>query len=228
MFSTLMTIVRGRSERARAQLESTHAVLILEQKIREAEQGHNTAKRSLATMIIRERNEARALTSLNTRITDLEARAMAALDAEMDALAQEAAGALADLESERDTRNRAVDKTRMSAQRLRLMIEKCQRRLIELRQGLHTARSMDAERISATALRGDIAGAAALVEGEAVLKRVLESADVVEELDILDQLNAELDGDDLVDRLAASGLGAPVRTRGEDVLSRLRSQQQDK
>jgi phage shock protein A len=228
MFSTLMTIVRGRNERARDQLESTHAVLILEQKIREAEQGHNTAKRSLATMIIRERNEARALTSLNTRITDLEARAMAALDAEMDALAQEAAGALADLESERDTRNRAVDKTRMSTQRLRLMIEKCQRRLIELRQGLHTARSMDAERISATALRGDIAGAAALVEGEAVLKRVLESADVVEELDILDQLNAELDGDDLVDRLAASGLGAPVRTRGEDVLSRLRSQQQDK
>jgi len=228
MFSTLMTIVRGRSERARDQLESTHAVLILEQKIREAEQGHNTAKRSLATMIMRERNEARALTSLNTRITDLEARAMAALDAEMDALAQEAAGALADLESERDTRSRAVDKTRMSTQRLRLMIEKCQRRLIELRQGLHTARSLDAERTSATALRGDIAGAAALVEGEAVLKRVLESSDVVEELDILDQLNAELDGDDLVDRLAASGLGAPVRTRGEDVLSRLRSQQQDK
>jgi phage shock protein A len=223
MFSTLMAIARGRANRACDALENSNATIILEQKIREAQTGHDKAKRALATLILRERNETRALAALTARITDLEDRTREALASGMDELAQEAANALAELETEKQARDKALKRTGFSGQRLRLMIEKCQRRLMELQQGLITARSLDDERDSARSMQGDIAGIAALVEGEAVLDRLLNRPDTVEEMEVLDQLNAELSGEDLVERLSKQGLGAPVRTNGDDVLERLRA-----
>jgi len=224
MFSTLKTIIQGRSERARDNLENTHATLILEQKIREATNGHDKAKRALATLILRERTDAQTLKMLTSRIKDLETRTREALKGGLDALAEEAAESLADLETEKQTREKALEKTKLSTERLRLMIDKCQRRLMELRQGLITAQSIEQERSSSNTLQGDIAGVAALVEGEAVLQRLMDRPDSVQEMEILDQLNCELSGEDLVERLAAEGIGEPVRTRGQDVLDRLRSQ----
>jgi phage shock protein A len=224
MFSTLMTIIRGRREQVREDLESRNATVILEQKIREAEHGHETAKRSLASLILRDRNESRMVSNLRTRIRDLEGRARQALDADMEELATEAAQSIADLESELEARNAAVRRTRQGAQRLRLLIEKCDRRLVELRQGLISVRALDAERCASQELRGDISGVAALVEGEAVLKRVMGGADSIEQIDVLEEINAELSGEDLVDRLAAAGFGAPLKTRASDVLSRLRGE----
>jgi phage shock protein A len=224
MFSTLMTIIRGRREQVREDLESQHATVILEQKIRESEAGHDQAKRSLASLILRERTDAKMLASLKTRITDLEVRARQAMTAGMEDLASEAAQSIADLECEQTARERALARTQQGVQRLRLLIEKCDRRLIALRQGLISVRALDAERTASHELRGDISGVAALVEGEAVLKRVMGGADPVEEIDVLDEINAELNGEDLVDRLAAEGFGAPLKTRATDVLERLRGE----
>lgn len=223
MFSTLVTILRGRSERARENLETANAAIIIEQKIREAQAGHDRAKRSLASLILRERNEARMLAGLQSRVDDLEARAREALDAGMEDLAGEAAQSIADLESEQKARQTSLTRTQQSVQRLRLLVEKCDRRLVELRQGLITAKAMEAERVTSSELRGDIAGVAAIVEGEQVLDRLLGSADSVEEMDVLDEINAELRGEDVVERLAAEGFGAPVKTHASDVLARLRS-----
>lgn len=223
MFNTLVTILRGRTERVRDQIQDDHTVLILEQKIREASSGHERAKRALAGTILRERNEGRALASVNARIADLETRVVAALKADMDAFASEGADAIAELEHECDVRRKTLERTRLAAQRLRLAIEKTDRRLIELRLGLTTARSIEAERRSSGELRGDFAGMAAIVEGEAVLKRALERTDTVEELDILDQIDAELSGQDLTERMAAQGLGAKLRTSGDEILDRLKS-----
>ncbi|WP_417483430.1 PspA/IM30 family protein [Maricaulis sp.] len=223
MFKTLFTILRGQTARARDEIQDGHAVLILEQKLREATAGHERAKRALATMILRERNEKCALAGVDTRINDLEIRVGDALKSGMEAFAAEGADAIAELEREREVRRQTLERTELAARRLRLMIEKTDRRLVELRLGLTTARAMEAERGATRELRGDFAGMAAIVEGEAVLKRALERADPGEELDILDQIDAELNGDDLVERMAARGLGAPPRTRGEDVLARLRA-----
>jgi phage shock protein A len=223
MFKTLITILRGRSAEAQETLEDSHAVLILGQKLREAAAGHDRAKRALATMILRERNEKRALAGVESRIADLESRVAAALKASMDAFAREGADAIAELEREREVRQQTLERTGLAARRLRLMIEKTERRLVELRLGLTTARSIETERGAAREMRGDFAGMAALIEGEAVLKRALERTDTVEEFDILDQLDAELNGEDLVERMAAQGLGSAPRTRGEDVLARIKA-----
>lgn len=223
MFSTLVTIFRGRAERAREQLEVAEAATLIEQKIRDAETGHDRAKHSLASLILRERNEERTLAALDSRISDLEDRARQALAAEMTELASEAAEAIADLENEAEARQKALDRTRLSVQRLRLMVEKCERRLVELRQGLITAQSMETERRTHHDSQRDIAGLAAIVEGEAVLDRLLSQPDPIEQAEILEDLQAELSGDDLVTRLSAEGFGAATRTRGQDVLARLQA-----
>lgn len=224
MFSTLVTIFRGRAERTREQLEVAEAATIIEQKIRDAERGHDRAKQSLAGLILRERHEDKTLSGLASRIGDLEDRARQALAAGMDDLAAEAADAIADLQNEREARENALARTRLSVQRLRLMVEKCERRLVELRQGLITAQSIEAERRAHTDSQRDIAGLAAIVEGEAVLERLLGDPDPIEQAEILEGLQAELSGDDLVTRLSAEGFGDAPRTRGQDVLARLRAE----
>ncbi|MFY0637691.1 PspA/IM30 family protein [Maricaulis maris] len=222
MFSTLVTLFRARSERTRESLETTHAALLIEQKVREAEKGHENAKRALAALILRERHEGKALQGLTGRMADMEARTRDALQAGMEALASEGANALADLENEHAARQDALQRTRTSARRLRLLLEKTERRLTDLRQGLITARSIEDERRGGDALEGSLGGLGAIMEGEAVLKRALDSPDSHGFADVLDGINAELSGDDLADRMAEEGFGAAVRSRGSQILDRLR------
>lgn len=223
MFSTLMTIVRGEAARSRDNLENRHAVVILEQKIREAETSHTRAKRELAGLILKSRNEERQLHALAARRDDLEARIESALKAELEELAREAAQMLARLENEDAARRKARDRTEMSIQRLRHMIDSGQSRLIDLKQGLITVKSVSAERVSHDELNGNFGGMAAMAEAENVLVRFLDQPDPLDEMEIMDELNAELNGDDLIDRLASAGCGDSTKNQAEDVLARIRS-----
>lgn len=222
MFSTLMTIVRGETSRTREKLEDRHASVILEQKIREAETSHAQAKRALASLILKARNEERQINALTSRRDDLESRIEKALKAGLDDLAREAAQHLARMENEQSVRIRAKQRTELSIERLRQMIDSGQARIIELKQGLMTVQSISAERLNAARVQGDLNGMAALMEGEKLLERFLDQPDPLEEMEILQDINAELSGDKLVDRLASEGCGDHLTTRAEDVLARIR------
>jgi len=223
MFTTLVALFKARSESSRDKLETDNAVLLIEQKIREAEKGHDTAKRSLAGLILRERQEDTALKALITRRDDMEARTRDALKAGMEDLAGDGANALADLENEYAARSDALARTRAGARRLRLLLEKTERRLTDPRQGLITARSLEDERRGGTALHGSLGGLGALMEGEAVLKRALAVPDAGGFADILDEINSELSGNGLIDRMADQGFGAAMKARGDDILKRLKA-----
>ena len=69
MFKTLRTIFLGKAARAEQDLETANAAIIIEQKIREAEAGHATAKRGLASLITRSKSENKALIVLENRTT---------------------------------------------------------------------------------------------------------------------------------------------------------------
>ena len=222
MFATVQSLFRGATARAEDQLIDRNAVLLLEQKVREAEAGHNAAKRALASIIVRMRTEQKALDALAARITDLEARVKKALQADDEALAHDGAKVLAELENERVIRKDNVTRAESAAMRLRLGIEKAERRITELRQGLLTARSLDEERNASKGLRGPLNTTSAIKEGEALLARVLNGTDPVEEMEVFEQLDAELSGEDVVNRLADAGYGEKTRVDAEDVLARLK------
>lgn len=223
MFTTLVALFKARSESSREKLETENAVPLIEQKIREAEHGHTTAKRSLAGLILRERQEDTALQALAARRQDMEVRTRDALKAGMDDLAGDGANALADLDNEHAARADALARTRAGARRLRLLLEKTERRLTDLRQGLITARALEDERRGGVALEGSLGGLGALMEGEAILKRALAAPDAGGFADVLDDINSELSGDNLINRMADQGFGASVKARGDDILKRLKA-----
>lgn len=223
MFSTLMTIVRGEAARKQEKLENQHAVVILEQKIREAENSHDRAKRALASLILKERNEERQIHALKSRCEDLEERIVKALNAELEELAGEAAQHLARMENEGRLRLAARERTALSIQRLRHMIDSGNARLVDLRQGLITVKSVAAERACHDDMNGSFVGMAAMAEAESVLSRYLEQPDPLESTEILEELNSELSGEDVIVRMAEAGCGQSPTTRGEDVLARIKN-----
>lgn len=223
MFGTLKTLLKGSAARAEQDLIDRNATLLLEQKVRESEAGHGAAKRALAAIIVGRRTEDRGLEVLKGRIADLEARTRSALAAGDEDLAHEAAKLLAELENEKLVREANVARADQAAERLRLAVEKTQRRITDLRQGLITARAMEHEARASRSMRGELNGSAALNEGEQLLKRILERTDLVQEMDVFDQLEAELSGEEIVNRLADAGHGKSPRVRAEDVIERLKA-----
>ena len=226
MFKTLRTIFLGRAAREVQSLETQNAVIIIEQKIREAEAGQALAKRGLAALLTRSKSESKSLAFIDTRITDLESRTKQALDAGQDALAYDGAKLLATLENERTIRRQTLTSADEKAARIRLVIEKTHRQLIDLRQGLITARAVEAERKAVTSIKGDLSAASALAEGEAVLERLLQSPDPIDEIEALEQIEADLSGDNVIHKMTEAGFGASDKIRPEDILARFKSESQ--
>jgi len=207
----------GRAEQA---LETENAAIIIEQKIREADAAHTNAKRGLATLITRTKSERRALARIDQRLADLNPRIEAALSAKKQDLALDAARLCAELENEKATRLQTLENSQEKADRIRLHIEKTQRRLIDLRQGLHTAQSIETERRAISQMRGNLSANSAIQEGEAVLGRLLASDDPTQIMETYDQINAELSGETVLDRLTEAGFGTSDKVRAEDILAR--------
>ena len=223
MFKTIKAVCLGRLGRAEAALEIENAALIIEQKIRDAEAGHASAKRGLAALIARTKSEKKALDYIDARISDLETRTQAAVEAGKTDLAMDAAKLLADLENERAVRTRTLESSQEKAERIKLNIEKTQRRLIDLRQGLITAQSVETERHAIRQMRGDMSASSAIREGEAVLNRLLGSDDPIAFVEAYDEIESDLSGDTVMDRLSAAGFGTSGKVRPEDVLARFQT-----
>jgi len=107
---------------------------------------------------------------------------------------------------------------------LRLAIEKTHRQLIDLRQGLITAKSIEAERHAIGKLKGDLSAHSAIAEGEAVLQRLLESPDPVDAMEALEEIEADLEGGDVMERLSEAGFGKSDKVQASDILDRLRAE----
>ncbi len=221
MISTVISLLKGQLAQTEAGLIDQNACLLLEQKVREAEAGHDMAKRALASILVTKQVEARTLEALSRRIADLEERTREALGAGNDKLAREAAMVLAEFENEWTLRGANIARADHAAARLRLAVEKAARKITGLQQGLLTARAVEAEREATKGLRGDLNGSAAIAEGEKLLARILERSDPIEEIEIFERMDAELSGAEIVNRLADAGFGEPTRIQADDILIRL-------
>jgi len=224
MLKTLKAVWVGRSVRAERTIETQNAALIIEGKIAEAEQGQSQAKRALASLITRSKTEEKALEALDRRIGDLEPRIKQALEAGQRKLAEDAAHMLATLENEKRLRRETLYRTREKAARLKLALEKTHRQLVDLKQGLITAKAIESERQAFTQIKGDFNARSAIREGEAVLERLMQTDDPIEMMESLEEIEAELSGEKVIDEMAQAGFGDPIKLRGADILARIKSE----
>lgn len=221
MLGTLRTLFAGASARAEETLRDTYAVELIDQKIREADDGLRAAKATLASLIQRQRSEARLAEALAGRIEDLTARARAALMAGNDGLATEAAQAIAGMENELALRRDTLARLDARVTRLTAGVEAMHRRLIDLRQGAMQARAIRREQAAMAGLRGGQPSAAD--EAQALIDRVLGADDPGERAEILDTIDRGLSQAGLVDRMAEAGFGAAPRSTAASVLDRLKA-----
>ena len=227
MFNVLRTLFAGASARAEEQLVDTFAIDLIEQKIREADAGLAAAKNTLAALIVRQRNEQQTMERVQAQVADLEARVRQALANGRDDLAADGATAIAQLENERAVRRDTLDQLANRVMRTQSSVEKASRRIIDLRQGMISARAADAERKAQKSLNRSLGSTAAVREAEELIARVMNQSDPLAESEVLDEIDAGLSNTGIRDRLGAAGFGAKAKVDAGDVLARLKAKNTD-
>ena len=225
MFTTIRTLFLGAEARAEERLRKTYSIELIDQKIREAQQGLQAAKAGLASLIQRQRSEERQIALLEGRVTDLTGRARAALEAGREALANEAAEAIAEMENELALRRETVQRLEARVMRLRRTVETTNRRIIDLKQGAIAARAVRQEQTIQTRIQTTLSGKSPMAEAEDLIAEVLNRDDPYEQAEILEDIDKGLSRADLGDRMAAEGFGKPTKMTAAEVLNRLKSEQ---
>ena len=222
MLNVFKTLLDGASARAEERVTDHFAIELIEQKIREADRGLGAAKQTLASLILRQRTEEKILERLRRETADLEGRARLALSDGKDDLAADAAKSIAELENEQAVRRQTLELLTLRVVRTRGSIEKGTRRLIDLRQGLISARAADAERRAQTRLNRTIGSTTAMKEAEELIARVVGADDPLAESEILEEIDTALSSTSVRDRLSEAGYGPKSRVSAGDVLARLK------
>jgi phage shock protein A len=223
MFNLIVTLLRGRNADAAEALTNTLALPILRQQLRDCAAGVETARRAVAMVMAYAERERKSADRIAAQLADLETRALDALAKGRDDLAAEAAGAIAQLEAERDTTARALSTYDAEIAHLRGVLADAESRLRDLQRGQRLAIATDHsqrlhDRAAATAT-------ASLSDAEATLARLQERQTTTEaaRAALLD-LSASTNAEAMRNRLAAAGCGAPLRPDAASVLARLKAQ----
>lgn len=228
MLRTLSTLFDGANARAEDRLRDHFCIELIDQKIREAEASLKAAKFSLASLIQRERTEARNVTALENRVTDVTGRATQALSEGREDLAGEAASAIAQMENELGLRRETLRRLEARILQLRQSVEAANRRIMDLKQGAIAARAAKKEADIQKRLGRHVAQDTAFEEAEALIQRVLDRDDPFEQGQILREIDQGLERTDVCERLSEAGFGAPMKSSAADVLRRLRAQADSK
>lgn len=225
MLKIFTTLVRGAVAEAEEAVFDANATRVLAQQLREAAAALEHSKKELACAMAYRASEQRAVASLESRIAELEASAVSALQAGREDLAAEAATVIAATEDELHNRRAAIARFDGDIARLRQLIEHGRKRLLELRRGLEMARVQEAlHRAGANGRRALVMGNGALREAEATLARIKERQTGDEDMHAaLEELEREASATNLDDRLAEAGFGPAKRTASSDVMARLKA-----
>lgn len=222
MFNTVVTLIRGHSHDAAQAVADANALSILRQQLRDAASGVEAARRAVAVVMAYAERERKALPRIGAQLVDLEARAIAALGHGREDLAAEAAAAIAQLEMERTTTERALATYEGEIVRLRDELAQAETRLRDLQRGLQLA---DAAQKSQT-VRGVVSRpvTASLAEAEATLARLQARQFHAEATAAaVADLSAGQSAEAISARLAAAGCGPALKPDAAAVLARLKA-----
>ncbi|WP_137702950.1 PspA/IM30 family protein [Marimonas lutisalis] len=223
MFSTLRTLFSGAQARADERITDHFALELIDQKIRETEAAVKAAKATLASLIQRRNAEQRQVDALKSRIEGLMDRARAALASNDEALAAEAAQAIATMENELEGRNETLARLEQKVLRLRNSVEAGNRRVVDLKQGAIQARAVRREQDIQKRLSTTLSGRDSASEAEELINRVLGRDDPYEQAEILKQIEDDLSHRDLEDRMSDAGYGPATKITAKSVLDRLKA-----
>lgn len=221
MFSLVKDLVAVAAWKQKEAVEERNAAALIDLKIRQSEASLASAKNTLAALIVRQRAETRTSEALTRQIADMEARAVAALQAGSETLAGRAAEHIAEMENELAMRRKQLAAIEERVLRITTSVEKANRRLAGLRQGAMLAKSAIAEREAQKRIGRSIGATTSFREAEELIARFTKDRDPFEEAEVLDEIDNSLGHGATRDELAAAGFGDPLKTSAPQVLDRL-------
>ena len=222
MFNVILTLIRGRAYDAEQAFIDRNAMPLLAQQIRDAAGAIQSARRAVAIAVAQNEQEKSQHAAIVGRIADLETRAVAALQKGNDELARQAAEAIAELEAERDSSEKAQAQFATTIAKLKATVRSSEARLQGLQRGERLARATEQTQ-KLNAVCNDGSGLANLDEAEETLARLRAYQDRCEiATSALKEMDAANRPAIIIEKLANAGFGAPLGPSADDALARLR------
>ncbi|MCV6575069.1 MAG: PspA/IM30 family protein [Cohaesibacter sp.] len=214
LISTVKAAIFGSLEGKTASI----AHLALEQQTREAGQQVLMARKAVALAKAQHEQDGRRLEKILADISDLEDRARIALEKEQDALARDAAIAIASLEDERDGLQKSITAFEEDLAILLTNLRQLEIRLRTLQRGQRVAKVRKTVQTA-----GNVIELSTLSEAEQTLSDIQERQ---ERQELAEQafktLSVTERSDELIKRLSDAGCGSCVHTSVDAVLERLK------
>jgi len=225
MLKTVLTLFRGAVNRTGEELEDRTALLLLDQQMRDSAAAVERCKRTLALAIAGDKQEGKRLDVTNAQIADLEQRATAALKAGREDLAQEAAQAIARLETERDAAMTARALFASEITRLTRHVTDAEAKIAELNHGRRVARAAEAVRsLRKSSIEAALPTQSTLSEAEQTLHRLRDRQSEIQAADdALKEIDAASAPRATAEKLAELGFGPRLKSTADDVLARLKA-----
>lgn len=221
MLKTILTLSRSLSFTAAEKAEERYALPILVQQLREGAASVLAAQKAVALVKAQNEQERMRADKVSGMIADLEERATQAIANDEEALALEAASAIAVLEDELAASNQTQADFGDEIARLTTTVRNAQARLRELQRGQRVVTARD--QVRKVGVKVAAAGGSSLADAEGTLNRIQTRQ---QEMDLTEAAFAELTISDtpthIVDRLASAGCGKPLSSSPDAVLERLR------
>jgi phage shock protein A len=143
IWNKLFTALRGGASEAGEAIVDHQALRILDQEIRDADTALANARRELVGIMAKHKLANDRVVQYDARIGDLEAKAVAAMKAERNDLAQEVAEVIAVQVNERDVEARQATEFGGYVEKMRKDITKAEARIKSLRQQVDVAKARE-------------------------------------------------------------------------------------
>ena len=222
----MFTALRGKATETGEAIVDSQGIRIMEQELRDAKTAMNHANEELTTIMARRNLAAKEVASLSDKIAEYEKSAMAALEKGEQELAEEVAGEIARLESEREIAQANVTQYDGTIDALKSTITKSKGEIRRVEQQMSHVKATEAAQKAQAAVASQHAGQnASMHSAVASLERIKERQNLqAEKLKIGEEMQAQESGADLESRLSKAGIGKQ-QSSGSDVLARLKAKQ---
>ncbi|MCK9797989.1 PspA/IM30 family protein [Pseudomonas sp. MAFF 302030] len=226
IWNKLFTALRGGANEVGESIVDQQALRILDQEIRDADGALANAKRELVTIMAKHKLSSERAAEYNTKIADLETKAVAALQANREDLALEVAEAISGLTTSLDAEQKQAAEFGAYAEKMRKDISKAEARIKSLRQQVDMAKareSVQKAQVSASIASGGANGKLETAVG--TLNRLQAKQDQrAAELEAHEELSEAANGNDLDRRLREANI-IPDQGSANAILERLKNKQ---
>ncbi len=222
----VVTLLRGSARELAENVVDANATRIYEQEIIDAKQSILEARSSLADVMAREMQSARAVTRLEGEMTRYEGLALEALEKSQETLAEEVAGKVAAIELELEEQRKAQTSFAAQVSKLKELIKASEAKIREHEREIAIAKTTESVYKATQSISDNIGNSGSrLASARESLERIKQRHEhLADRMQAADQLDRELGEKALATKLAEAGIGQDA-DRQRKVMERIRARQ---